>query len=481
MKKTVTTIRITDTDIRVSQSGEARGKGVITFCDARSIAGCSDTAVAKLLSDMLSSLPARPSDVVFLVPRRSVIVKQMRLPSHKRDEINDMIGMLLVNNLPFPVEDVVYEYGLLSRDADGYSRVLAGIIHKDISLRYCRLMQKAGIKDGKLVFDSLGISMWLAYQERSHKAGDRRPVVVLNVDAQNSEICFCGNKNLFFSRSIPYGEDHLFSGDTAELQRQVSLSLEAYREERLGPQISGMIILSTAAPAKEFARRLEAASGIPAAVTDPFTDIFCARKMDQGVLRECLPSSTTAELGFLFSGAGNAINLAPEEIHREKQVKAHRRQLAVFFLLVFIASALSVSAQLIDIHKKQARLAMVKREIGRLQPQLKEGARKAQFVKFFDSKLSHNNFIPDLIDELNRVAPEDISLRILSLDREKRLMIQGYAQAQSGINDFRERLIRSRYFSNVELKHATKRKIANTPVMDFKIVSQLSNERGGAL
>ena len=57
-------------------------------------------------------------------------------------------------------------------------------------------------------------------------------------------------------------------------------------------------------------------------------------------------------------------------------------------------------------------------------------------------------------------------------------MVQGYARAHAGINDFQARLIRSKRFHDVDLRFATKRKIANMPVMDFKIVLQLSEPPG---
>jgi len=67
------------------------------------------------------------------------------------------------------------------------------------------------------------------------------------------------------------------------------------------------------------------------------------------------------------------------------------------------------------------------------------------------------------------------------MDKNKRLTIQGYAESHALINDFQVRLIQSAQFHDVDLKFATKRKIANMPVIDFEIVSQLAYEKEGAL
>ena len=152
--------------------------------------------------------------------------------------------------------------------------------------------------------------------------------------------------------------------------------------------------------------------------------------------------------------------------------------MAKFLLLLFIAVILSGSGQLVDIHKKRVYLESLKSEIDRLQPQLKEARRKMQLVEFFDQKLKNYSFIPNLIDELIHLTPEEISFKTVSLDQQRNLMMQGYAQTHAGINDFQTRLIQSNRFHDVDLKFATKRKIANMPVMDFKIVSQLSEPPG---
>jgi len=69
-----------------------------------------------------------------------------------------------------------------------------------------------------------------------------------------------------------------------------------------------------------------------------------------------------------------------------------------------------------------------------------------------------------VIDQLNRLTPEGIAFRTLSLERDGNLIIQGYAK-----------------FHNVDLKFATKRRVVNMSVMDFKIASQLGGNEESPL
>ena len=137
-------------------------------------------------------------------------------------------------------------------------------------------------------------------------------------------------------------------------------------------------------------------------------------------------------------------------------------------------------SQLVNIQKRKAHLGSLANEAERLQDRLEESREKIQLVQFFDQKLAEYRFIPDLIDEFNRLTPDGISFRALSLDEKGELMIQGYARTHAGINELQTRLIRSSMFHGVDLKFATNRKIANRPVMDFKIALRLYNNKGEA-
>ena len=103
----------------------------------------------------------------------------------------------------------------------------------------------------------------------------------------------------------------------------------------------------------------------------------------------------------------------------------------------------------------------------------KETKKKKQFVETFYQELKRRIIIVDLIHELNKLTPNDISFRSLLLDDNGSFTIQGYAQTSTGVNDFQSRLVRSAIFNEVNLQFATKRKIFNMEVTDFKIISKL--------
>jgi len=481
MKKIVTTIEITETEIKFLQVQKGRQTFVITFSDVQSIVSSDDENITEHLGRMVALLPIESDEFIFLVPRRFVILRQMTFPSDDYEEIQDMIGLQLINNIPYPIEDIVYQHHRLEKDGKGQSRVLVVIIQKEVSQRYCRILQKAGIRDGKLTLSSFGISEWLAYQEKAHKISHKQATMMINIDLRHCEICFCYNKNLFFSRSVPYGSEYLASGETVELINQITLSLKTYQKEQLGPDLNRILILSAQKEGEVLKECLNRELNVASKVLKPLYGIPGLSSSKDAVVQLEKPYSLTAGLGSVLSNTSSLINLAPVEIHEAKQRREQKHRLVKFICLLLIAAVLSVCGQLIDIHKKRTVLKSLKNEIENLNPQLQVAREKMRFVRSFDQKLKKTNFIPDVIEQLSQLTPEGVSYRVLSLERDGDLIIQGYAKTNADINDLQARLIRSSGFHNVDLKFATKRRVANMSVMDFKIASQLGNSEGGSL
>ncbi|MBN1869065.1 MAG: PilN domain-containing protein [Candidatus Omnitrophica bacterium] len=480
MKKAITAIEITSTDIKLFQSRMMQGKDVITFCDVYPVNADSDEEVINRLKEMMSSLPDRVHDPFLVVPRRNVILRQVKFPSDDLCEIEDMIGLQLLDKIPYPVEDVIYRHLLLDKDDQGFSRILVAIIQKSVVNRYYRIMHRAGIKEGRLTLSCLGVLGWLNYQKKMRKNLSTEPIALLNIDARNTEICFCSEGKLFFSRNILYGRECLRSRAQEEFIKEIRLSLEAYHKDHLGPCINKVLILSKPSEGAALSTTLEAACGRPVEMADPLDGIFCAVDV-KGNPKSLGETSIIAPAGIMLSDTKHWVNLSPREVHDFRRKKSERRRLAGKCMLLVVAVSLIVCGQVIDIHKKCAYLRSLKDEISRLQPGLEEIARKKQLAASFDRRMNNFRFIPELMDELNHLTPVEVTYRTLSLDQKRNVWIQGYAETHADITEFQARLIQSSCFSDVDLKFATKRTMANKPVMDFKIALQLGHNQGDGL
>jgi len=307
MRKIVTTIEIIDEEIKLLQVQKERGAHVITFCDVKLATSNADEDLGDCLKRMVASLPEVSGEFIMLVPRRFVILRQMTLPSDHYEEIQDMIGLQLINTIPYPVEDIIFQHHQLEKDGKDKSRILAIIILKEVSRRYCRILQHAGINDGKLALSSIGIQQWLAYQEKVHKVAHSQPTAMINIDTQHCEICFCHNKSLYFSRSLPYGNEYLASGESKELIDQIKLSLEAYQKNQLGPELAKILILSTQNEGEILKERLDKEMNVTVKVLKPLYGISDLSSSQSAVLQLQKSCSLTAGLGLVLSNTSHLI------------------------------------------------------------------------------------------------------------------------------------------------------------------------------
>lgn len=475
MKKDVlSAIEITDTHVKLLQAKTIGGKRVLCACEIRPVTDPTDETIVGILKKIKIFKEIHPENLVVAIPRRFAMLRQMRLPSHHEAEIKKMISLQLVNQIPYPIEDVICEHELLGKEDSGYARVLVTIVHKQVSGRYLKLLKDAGMSAESFLLSSMGLLGWLDHQKKRKEIASAGTVLLINMDAAHCEICFCHDGKLFFSRSIPHGAGDLGGDEAPALLNQIELSLKNYRGESMGPEVAKMIILSTHPRALLLKEQLEKETQISTAVFSPLEGILCQRKMNPAALKDHPGLSLAVGLGFLLADSRKAANFLPREVHEVKRTKFRKIQrvkLAVFLALTVISAML---IPWLGIHQQRIRLLETERAAQEMDRSIEEAKQRMRFVQLFDEELRRRVFIADLVQELNALMPPDVSLRLLHFDRETGLNIQGYAQLSGSVNSLQAGLVKSPMFTDVNLEYASKRKIFNMEVTDFKIILRLS-------
>jgi len=247
MKKNIVTfIEITESHIKFFQAQKFGSEYKLAACDIHAMESFRDEEIIRILSQnkYLKNIPKNSLSVI--IPRKLSILKQIRLPSLNDHEIKKMVGLQLVNQIPYGLEDVVYDYWILDKDKEGYSNLAVVIVHKDVCHRYLNLLNSVGISAGSMTVSSLGITGWLNHIQRNKNSNIQYPCIFIDIDARFTEICFCLNDRLLFSRSINCGAEDIGADGFSNLNHQVDLSIKMYRKEHMGPPIKkiyGMITL----------------------------------------------------------------------------------------------------------------------------------------------------------------------------------------------------------------------------------------------
>ena len=474
-KNIFTSIEVTDSSIRLFQAQMARHKPVLCACDLKPLQNFTDGEIVEKLSEITALRDIQPQRLSVVIPRRLTILKQMRLPSQSDSEIRKMLDLQLVNQIPYALEDVIYDFVVVDREPSGYVRVLVAIVHRqDVSEKFLKLCKEAGLQPERFVLSSLGIVYWLNYQQGKISIPLHQAVLVLNIDVDHTEICFCHNQNLLFSRSVNYGARDLATENMRGLIHQVALSLKNYHKDNMGPGVKRMIVLSTLPEASALKGQLEEMSLIPVDFYSPLNNILCQKNMSLAALKSQPGVSIASGAGFLLSDGKKAPNLIPQEVHNIKRSKRRQIQWAQFALFLILTLSLALLIPGGEFLRKVNYLNSLKKKSEVAKPQLERIKKGMNLVNIVQGELSRRVVVADLIQELYHLAPPELSFQSLYLNERGQFVIHGYSTTSASVHNFQQNLVKSILFKAVNLEFATKRKIFNMEVTDFQITSEVN-------
>ncbi len=477
MSKTISTIiEITESHVKLLQAKSIRGKRAVIACDVRALNNFTDDEIIRNLNAFIVSRNIGTDDITFVIPRKFAILKQMKLPSHNDLEIKKMIGLQLVSQLPYSVEDVIYDYQIVEKDASGYARAVVYVIHKEISDRYLNILDKVGLKPHKLTISSLGILGWVTYQSEVHKSNINCPLIVLDIDLAHSEVCFINNRQLLFSRNVDWGTQDLKEDNGIDLLGQIEMSLEAYNKENMGPAIKRVLIVSGMAEAADLRVKIEQELKLPCDIIHSVDNIYLQKGVNTSFLKSNPSLSFAVGIGQALLITKATVNLIPREIFDSEKNKKQTKKIVQITGLFLLSLFVLVSSQILEIYQKNNYLKSIETRIDDLAPKLKMAKQRIQFVNFFNDTFKNKILIADIIAELIDITPEDVSYRSLYLDDKGVFTLQGYAKKSSSVNDLQSKMLKSPIFKEVNLQFATKRMTYNIEVSDFKIVAQIAKK-----
>ncbi|MCA9404962.1 MAG: pilus assembly protein PilM [Candidatus Omnitrophica bacterium] len=479
MKKGLTSIiEISDAHVKYLQCRVTSGKITILSCVIKRFVNRTDEEVSTIITQILKNKNIKKQPLVFLVPRRLIILKSFKLPALDTYEIAKMIPLQLVNKIPYALKDVVYDYDVIEKSRDGYSKLLVSVIHKDISNRYINLLKRSGVECNRLTVSSEGLLGWVTYQQSHKTLNAKDSIAIVNIDTAHVEVCFCHKHHLIFSRSLKYGAKDLAGEYTDDLLQQIKVTFDSYKKEELGPEPVSVVVVSGLAEAAGFSSELGKLIGIPAENRMPLDGMGVQKNSGTADLNNDPGMSAAATVGVLaMDPRAKGLNLTPQEVHEIKAMESKKKEFIVFLLLAVLVGILALSVLGIEFLKKTKELEAIEEKVVAVEARTRKSEQMIKLVEVFDQEFKSRILISDLVNELYTLTPDGISFRSLFLDENGMFTINGYAEESVSVNDFQNSLVNSPVFNDVTLQYATKRKIFNMDITDFKIIAQLANQR----
>src|SRR5947209_9492975 len=156
--------------------------------------------LSSTLRQAVNELQIKPSNVSYAVPGQSVFARFVKLPSVDEEKIERIIGFEAQQNVPFPINEVVWDYQLVGAGADEQVQVVLVAIKADLLDEINGAVEASKLRTN--IVDAAPMALYNAFRySYSDLSGCS---LLVDIGARTTNLLFIEPARVF-SRSIPIG------------------------------------------------------------------------------------------------------------------------------------------------------------------------------------------------------------------------------------------------------------------------------------
>ena len=162
--------------------------------------GTRYTHVATFLRQMLDELGIKTGAVNYAVAGQSVFARFVKLPAVEEEKIERIIGFEAQQNVPFPIDEVVWDYQLVGGGADEQIQVVLVAIKADLLDEINAGVEASGLRT--TIVDVAPMALYNAFRYSYSDLGGCS--LLVDIGARTTNLLFIESARIF-SRSVPIG------------------------------------------------------------------------------------------------------------------------------------------------------------------------------------------------------------------------------------------------------------------------------------
>lgn len=461
--KAIFVCQITDNSLKVIKYLVNRRRELTALEAEKLSADTDDKALAERLNRVFKKLGYFAfAPVIVSLPRNQATCRYLRVPTQTPEEIEKIASLQASRYLPYSANELITGYQVISGDKDGFSQINLVIVHKDVIGRYLRIFDQSKITKFNIVLSSYGLSNLYG----SINMPDHAPAMIADIDCNNVELAVISDKKMIFSRYFKFNKTHpqaedLFCGEIRKTR-------DAYVKETGLAAPEKIVILGADKKLADFS------AGLNKHLPVEFLSYSGKISLPDNLANSLLDSedSFASLIGLGLGEIEESLNILPPEL-KEKIKKFSRYQgrlrtaLAVSAILIiwFLALAKNLDNKAKYLRGMKTELIKIEKEA---QP-LEEIERRFRLLQKRKQKKPTSL---DLLYELHKVMPEEISLVNFNYEEDAQTSFKGQAAGLNPVFTLVSRLEKSEAFRGLTIKvrYATKRSSAAGEIVDFEII-----------
>lgn len=177
-----------------------------------------------VIREMMGELKLKGGRVNYAIAAQSVFTRFVKLPTVDPDKIDQIVEFEAQQNVPFPIEEVVWDYQLVASKDESKIEVVLVAIKADLLDELNGAVEEAGLETG--VVDVAPMALYNAF--RYNYADATGCSLLIDIGARTTNLIFI-EPNKVFSRSIPIGGTTFTTNVTREFNEPFGAAEERKR------------------------------------------------------------------------------------------------------------------------------------------------------------------------------------------------------------------------------------------------------------
>src|SRR6266568_4835682 len=165
-------------------------------------AALHETAVA--LREIMHEMHIHGAPVNYAVPAQSVFARFVKLPALEAEKIDKIVSFEAQQNVPFPIDQVVWDYQLVGGGMGEQLQVVIVAIKRDLLEEINNAVEEIGLRTRIIDVASMGLYNAFCYNYTDLKGCS----LLLDIGARTTNVLFI-EAGRIFSRSLPIGSSSI--------------------------------------------------------------------------------------------------------------------------------------------------------------------------------------------------------------------------------------------------------------------------------
>ncbi len=486
-KNYVLLVEITDENLKLAGVLDEGKKRKWLWAVSDSVVDLNEIQISQKIHQILKATFFKPTKVVIVHPTKQLTTRVLSLPSVDDREIKDILDLQAVKQTPYTKDEITTGFRLIDRSGAGYSQVLLAISHRDISTRYCRILEIARLIPDQVTTSIEGLWAWFLQAKAKDAIAETDIILFLDIDWGSTDLMIFGGKKLLFNRNLGIGGKQLQDGGESaqsDFEREVERSVELGAPELKNMKVSHVVLGGIAGRFKDVAAVISRELNVPCEILPVFQSFpgqAPASIAQAGEPTDLGQVSWAGIAGLALDPQAGQMNLLPGEAKLRKNLQDRGKDLAMFGTLLMALIMMISGAVFTRFYKKTSYLNNLKKMYISIKGESEGIERTVAKMKIAQEQMSANGSFLDVFRDIQIVLPPTISLTSFEYQaKDKTVVIRGISEEMSTIFQFLSTLEATPYLEFVKTRNVSKRKVEEKELAEFEMIANIETKAANA-